>query len=154
MKFKKQTNDEKINYIINNPHLPFYDKTIFDKFEKVTNHKNEYQYMLNNTFNIIKIFNQYPETIKNINSIDYINNYHGEHICISVSIYIDENDIDFTGFNTGIYNYMIFKDKKTVFFCNNGFTIYDSIKKYYNKQFINLIIQRNYKETIKLRSQQ
>jgi hypothetical protein len=60
-------------------------------------------------------------------------NHNGEYVAFCMFMHIDM---------VLYYEYQIYNDKIETVYCPDGFGIYYTSKKYYNKQFINLILQQ------------
>jgi len=120
---------QKIEYIQQNG-------VIFDKWLKKPN---EYKYMIEHTYNILKLFIKHNFSINNTKynlnvNMKTINNYLGEYIAFGINIIGDDNVY---------YEHQIYNDKVETVYCPDGFGVYYTEKKYYNKQFINMILQKN-----------
>ena len=132
---------QKINYIKENG-------VIFDKW---LNNPTQYSYMIEHTYNMLKLIIKNNFTINkptiNLNfKMAQKTTSDGE--CIYFSKYV--HDIEYGGYSVK-YEYQIYIDKTETVYCSDGFAICYTDKKYYNKQFINMILQKefNYKNKIK-----
>ena len=107
-------------------------------FNKWLKNPNEYKYMIEHTYNILKLFIKHNFIINNnyynkLNiEMNATNNWLGEHIIFN-TYRCDENVY---------YAYHIYNDKIETVYSPDGFGIYYTKKKYYNKQFINMILQK------------